>query len=122
MALIVLISSLIELKCGIEAVLLWSQNSLSALLSYFCYSDVQHLFWPLKMVQHHVTFLKSKLWRCCVLFVELSKEKKNGMLTFWFGLFLNILNKRKLVYGLLYPFSVIHLFVSHQRNCRHFQI
>lgn len=76
MALIVLISSLIELKCGIEAVLLWSQNSLSALLSHFCYSDVQHLFWPLKMVQHHVTFLKSKLWRCCVLFVELSKEKK----------------------------------------------
>lgn len=45
-----LFSSPVELKRHVYAVLIWSQTWLSSLVSCFCHSDMQHLFWTWKMV------------------------------------------------------------------------
>lgn len=51
---------------GVYAVLIWSYTRLSSLVSYFCYSVVQHLFWIFKMVlSPYNQFLKTELWTGC---------------------------------------------------------
>lgn len=62
------ISSRTEM-CGVYAVLIWSNTRLSSLVSYFCYSVVQHLFWILKMVlSPYNQFFKIELWRGCLCY------------------------------------------------------
>lgn len=62
------VSSRTEMN-GIYAVLVWSYTRLSSLVSYLCYSVVQHLFWILKMVlSPYNQFFKTDLWRDCLCY------------------------------------------------------